>query len=333
MIRFEIKHEYVEVKDNITNKIMKERLEYRKHPLTKETTRINVSRAKRPLHSHPVDSSEFKNNEKCLFCKHNLKKVAHFTTKPETIKKGEFVLFPNLYPFAKYHAVGILTEKHFMKLNEFKEDHFYNAFKTTIKWIKAISKKDKTEYASSINMNFMFPAAASQIHPHIQVTIDKENSNIIKKILRYSKEYHNRYWSNYWRDLIYEEKKTKERYITSFGNIHLIASFAPLNNNEITIVIEGRQKFEDLKKEDIKDLSKAITAILHKYHDLGNNSFNFSFFSPKDKDLSEVYYLFGLIGTRANINKYYSCDKGFMEVFHQEPIISTLPEDLRREFL
>ena len=49
------------------------------------------------------------------------------------IKLGETTVFPNLFPFAKYHAVATVTKEHFLNLDEFTLKQLSDTFHASVK--------------------------------------------------------------------------------------------------------------------------------------------------------------------------------------------------------
>jgi galactose-1-phosphate uridylyltransferase len=148
--------------------------------------------------------------------------------------------------------------------------------------------------------------------------------------LEASKKYHNAKGENYWLLLIKDEEKVGERFIGRIGRSVWISSFAPLGNNEISMVFEGESSILDLTEEDVSDISKGLLRIFKGYSNMGKTSFNFTIYSGLRN--MEDFCLNAKIITRPNTQKYYTADAGFMETLHKERIVETLPESLAEEF-
>lgn len=57
-----------------------------------------------------------------------------------------------------------------------------------------------------LNWNHLPPAAASIIHPHVQILADFKPTPMVKELIEKSELYHEREKSNYWLDLIEAER-------------------------------------------------------------------------------------------------------------------------------
>jgi len=309
-------------------------IERRKDPLTNHWCRISVERTKRriELKDHLEEKIIKKTGKTCFFCK---RRIRDKTTKfplwlvPEgRIKINEFTLFPNLYPFCKYHAVGVLTEKHFVGLDKIKPKLWKNCIEGCIRFFKVVHEKDPSARFPSINLNFFPTAGASLLHPHVQV-LNMILPSVMNDIYyRKSWEYFDKNKTNYWQDLI-EQEEYGERYIGKTGSVHWLTSFAPTCNNEIIGIIKGNvSSFFEMTEEDIKDVSKGIWKIFKNIYERGVG-YNMSISSaPLNEHLGHFFSLNLKIVSRPKMNEYYTMDRGFCEVLHKEPIITVFPEEL-----
>lgn len=306
-------------------------IEYRQDPLRGTWSRINISRAKRVHQANIADESQEKKNvcEKCFFCKENIdKKTPEFPEKlkiGKRLKHGGATIFPNLYPFAKYHAVCTLSENHCAGLNEITGKNVEDALSASIIYIKAVHASDKSAKYASINMNFMPPAAASIIHPHMQIICDSKPSSYEESCLEKSRKYYQKTGKNYFEDLA---KTGKSRIIKSGKTSVWLAAFAPSLANEVNGIFLKKASFFDLSPEDVKRMAKEISEIFGALENLGARSANMSIFSAPIGEKNKHYTVHARIGTRPEMRANYSTDKGFMEVLHEEPVISTIPEDV-----
>ena len=108
-------------------KVITNHIEYRFDPLTGEQSRINPERAERLKQAESdIRLKEIidKSKETCVFCperiEENTPRFPEAICKEGRIRIGETVVFPNLNPFGENHAVGTLSEGHFLDLDEFR---------------------------------------------------------------------------------------------------------------------------------------------------------------------------------------------------------------------
>lgn len=175
----------------------------------------------------------------------------------------------------------------------------------------------------------MPPSAASIIHPHVQIFADPRPTPRLRELIEQNKAYHKRESSNYWSDLVDIERSNKERFIGGTGPVTWLTSFAPQGNKEIMAIFSDISSLAGLTGRALSGLCAGLSSILKGYHAIGVQSFNLATFSGAcDEDWSEFYLLNARLISRPNPAPFHTSDNGFMEKFHREPIIETMPENL-----
>ncbi len=310
-------------------------IEYRQDPLLGTWSRINISRAKRVHQAHndasPPEDIIKSTHENCFFCKANVEqKTPEFPQDlgiGKRLKQGGAVLFPNLYPFAKYHAVCVLTENHGAVLGGITAENWEDAITGSIKYLQAVYKTDETAKFASINMNYMPPAAASIIHPHLQIICDSKPSVYQQTAYEKSRKYYEKNRKNYFEELA---KTERERRIILGKNSAWLATFAPFLANDITGIFLKKSSLFELSSSDIKNMAKEISLVFGALWKLGTRSANLAIFSAPLGEKNKEFTLHARIGSRPTMQANYGSDKGFMEVLHMETVTSTIPEDVAK---
>ncbi len=311
-------------------------IELRQDPLLGTWARININRAKRVHQSLGEESGALKelikkSRENCFFCMENVeKKTPQLPAKlglGARVKINGFVLFPNLYPFAKYHAVGVITQKHDAKLGEITPEEWENALSGSIKYLRAVLKLDSAARFASINMNFMPPAAASIIHPHLQVICDRKPTVMQQLLHEKSRGFYKRTGKNYFEALA---KEDRERRIISSKKMAWLATFSPSAANDITGIFHGRQSLFGMTESDIKIFAKELSRIFSAYDAVSSGSANMSIFSSPLGGENKFFTLHVRIISRPALQEFYTADRGFLEVLHKEPVVSAIPEELAK---
>ncbi len=335
MIRFNSFKERTVLKNPLNNFLEEtQTIEYRQDPLLGTWSRINIDRAKRVHQSSTANTPQAVKTscENCFFCKNNVEsKTPEFSAKlgiGKRLKVGGAIIFPNLYPFAKYHAVCVLSENHSANLNEITPKNVEDALFASIKYIRAVYKTDSKAKFVSINMNYMPPAAASIIHPHMQIICDRKPT--VYQGMAYEKgmAHYKKSKKNYFEELA---KSDKVRRIKSGKSSTWLATFSPVLANDITGIFSGKASILELSDADIRNMAKEISQIFGALWNMGVRSANMSIFSAPLGEKCKHFTLHARIGTRPEMKPNYSSDKGFMEVLHQETIVSTIPEDVAKE--
>ncbi|MCK5039766.1 MAG: hypothetical protein KAR87_02245 [Candidatus Aenigmarchaeota archaeon] len=336
MINFKIYFKYVKLKAPPKFRIEKHRVEYREDPLTGDICRINLERAKRP-HSYTSDEDveEIESDENCAFCKKNvLEKTPRFErvmSNKEHIEYNDYLMFPNLYPFAQVHAIGVLSQKHFLPYSKITQREWENAIYTSVMFLKAQAKYSANFLYPSINFNYMMPAGASLVHPHIQIVADETPSNYTKRIIEKAREFHEKNEVNYFKELMLQDK---QRGIYQTNDLWFKSKFAPSADRELLGVMLNKSSFYDMDDTDIMALSEGLVKILSAYEKTGVSSLNMSIISApmcSDEEKNREFDFFNIIIriiARPKLTENYTADRAFMEVLQDTPVISTMPEDL-----
>jgi UDPglucose--hexose-1-phosphate uridylyltransferase len=314
-------------------------IEYREDPLTGSQSRINVARAGRVRQAQRdvVEMQDIieRTRAGCSFCAEN---IAQKTPKlpPKLfaegrIQRGESLLFPNLYPFAEYHAVATLTEKHFLELDQFTTEMLVNNIAVSREYIVLVHQEDEKAKCPMWIWNHLPPSGASIIHPHTQIAVDRTLAPELQRLMKKSEEYFRSHGSNYWRDLIEAEREIGERYIGENDSLAVIASYAPRGNSEVQMISKGVANLADLDERQTRDFAAEIVKILHCYKGMGVDSFNLITYSAPLMQHPDYYWLSARIISRPVFQPVYTSDAGFMERFYDVWVIETLPEDVANE--
>jgi galactose-1-phosphate uridylyltransferase len=250
------------------------------------------------------------------------------------IHSGEAVLFPNLFSIAQYHAVISLSKTHFLRLREFSPGLLGDGLAAAQKFLSSVYDYDKSVPFAVICCNYLFPAGASLVHPHMQILASPVAYSYQGRVVDACGIYYKEKGSVYHLDLVEEEKSIGARYIRQTGRWHWLAAFSPSGNNEIIAVHQKEQDFACLTIEEIRDLGYGISRVLAFYESLGHLSFNYALFSFKDS-LGGGFRCFLKIINRQNLYSNYRNDDYFLQKLLQSELIIIPPEELAsrlREF-
>lgn len=257
--------------------------------------------------------------EGCPFCEGNLLSATPVFPSGGRILVGESVTFPNLYPFAEWHTVTVISRDH--RVSSFTEGQLIDAFTGQIE-----SLRDHDGYPS-INWNYLPSAGASIAHPHLQGLVDTQPSPMAARYIAGSEEYRRAHGRSYWDDLKRAEREGGR--ILADGEILWHASPVPLGEREI----RGILPLSHLSglKPSLRCLARDLLGIIAFYGELGTRAFNFSLFLDRE-GCDHGFQAFCSIIARINPNPLSLSDTAFMERLHLEPVILTLPEELARVY-
>jgi UDPglucose--hexose-1-phosphate uridylyltransferase len=287
-------------------------LQYREEKLTGLRCRISPDRTKRGL---DLPYSYSPDRDGCPFCPDQVLSVTPTFPGGNRINIGESVTFPNLYPFASYHTVTVITSEHVVDF--FSKKQLNDAFQAQV------CSLSKAGGYPSINWNYLPSAGASLAHPHLQGIADEQPPVIAGLYMNNGKRYLERHGICYW-DAWRKHEEGSERYL--FGDeICWTAHAVPLGEREVRGILPVAT-LED-SENYLDTLIDGILAVIGLYRELGTHAFNLSLFFEKCGS-DHGFRAFCSIISRINPNTRSLADSAFMERLHLEPVILTLPEDL-----
>lgn len=291
-------------------------LQYRREWITGLSCRVSPERIKRGIdQSVPVVYS----SNGCPFCPDQLPSATPVFPGGERIIVGESVTFPNLFPFAAWHTVTVISRDH--TVGDFSREMLADAIRGSIR-----SLEGQKGYPS-LNWNYLPSAGASLAHPHLQGLVDPRPSLLPERYHSGCEQYLRGWGSLYWDDLRSRERDGP-RYL--FGDeILWLAHAVPLGEREVRALLPLRTMGE--MEPFLDTFVDGLRKVMGFYRSLGTAAFNLSlFFDRRGED--KGFRAFASIIARINPNPISLSDSSFMERLHLEPVILTAPEDVARLF-
>jgi galactose-1-phosphate uridylyltransferase len=291
-------------------------LQYREERYTGLRCKISPERLKRHIDQSLLPHAD---SSGCPFCPENVLTVTPTFSDNRRVTRGESVTFPNLFPFAEWHTVTVITRQHMVL--EFSLRQISDALFAQIETLQ------RFDGYPSINWNFLPSAGASLVHPHLQGLSDRRPSTLAERYIRASDQYRNNNKETYW-DAVRKQERDSERYL--FGEeIFWYAQGVPLGEKEIRGILPVSSIAE--LENFVDRLAKDLLTVISLYQKLGTYSFNMSIFFDKVGE-DHGFSAFCTFISRINPNPQSTSDSAFMERLHLEPVILTLPEDLGKYF-
>ena len=291
-------------------------LQYREERYTGLRCKISPERLKRHIDQSLLPHAD---SSGCPFCPENVLTVTPTFSDNRRVIRGESVTFPNLFPFAEWHTVTVITRQHMVL--EFSLRQISDALLAQIETLQRL------DGYPSINWNFLPSAGASLVHPHLQGLSDRRPSTLAECYMRASDQYRNNSKETYW-DAVRRQERDSERYL--FGDeIFWYAQGVPLGEKEIRGILPVSSIAE--LGNYVDRLAKDLLTVISLYRKLGSYAFNMSIFFDRVGE-DHGFSAFCTFISRINPNPQSTSDSAFMERLHLEPVILTLPEDLGKSF-
>ena len=315
-------------------------LEFRSDPLTGRTCRIVQYSPERIIRPSLTSLEKKSKKVTCPFCKPLIDKITpRFPPDliPEgLIRKGKAVAFPNLGPYDVYGVVVAMSDRHLIPLKEFDVETVHNALLAAQAYIKSVQEFDQRAIYHFIAWNHMPPSGGSLIHPHLQSNIGYFPTDYQAQILQASEKYFQEHETNYWSDLLKEEKKNEQRYIGQVGHTEWLTSFVPKGRlSDVVVVFPGKTSIAELTKRDLEDFAEGLIKVFEYIDDLNLISFNMSTYSGFDKDR---FWAHARITPRGLLlySPIETSDQFYYQIMQDENICilppETVAEELRKRF-
>ena len=298
-------------------------VEIREDPLTNRQTRIVPEAFVEPDTEPELDDS-VTDPDTCFFCPDM---VGDATPEyPDFVgfdrgSVGEATSFPNLNPYGAHSNVVVLTEDHYVPIDELTESVFADGFQAALEYVQSVFEADDSASVASINMNFLPSAGSSIVHPHVQTLVDDRGTNAQQARMEGAKEYLAETGSEYFDDLLATTRDT-DRYVGSTGEIDWFAPFAPRHHRHVRGVANDAT-IPDPSADTVDEFATGITNVLSAYAAAGLNSFNFGLHLFQDETLPPHVD----VVARSVFQEYAWSDATFFETIHGEAIIDVPPAE------
>jgi galactose-1-phosphate uridylyltransferase len=313
------------------------RVEVRRDPILGDTSVLNRYQQNKTGFSG-VNDREFiaqlveRSAETCIFCGERL--GARTARYPDDLipggrlTRGEATLLPNLFALGAYHPLVVLARAHFLELAGFTPALLADGLGVAREFLNLVHRRDPAAVFTAVGANYLPPAGASLIHPHLQLLVTPVAYTHHERLLQACRRHHEQYGTSCLDDLAREERRLGQRFVAHLGGWDWMTAFAPQGSNEIFAVHESAQDFAALPDECVQALAAGIAKVLGFYGGLGLLSFNYALFSVRQGTPAEGFRCFLRIVNRQNLSPAYRNDDYFLQKLLQADVIVTPPEEL-----
>ncbi|MCE5333117.1 MAG: hypothetical protein LLG06_00860 [Desulfobacteraceae bacterium] len=284
-----------------------------------------------------IDRIARESEPKCFLCEDRWKRMT--PTYPESMVPGgrvivgETVLFPNLFPVSRVHAVIRVGARHSIALRDFSPELVGEAFRAAREFSDLLYKADGASRFVTLNGNYLGPAGASIPHPHFQMLGSDLPFTHLEELLRLSHAYREAHSTCFWTDLIEKERQISQRFIGETGGVSWLTSFSPQGTNEVLGIVGDATNLREMTAEDFEDLARGFSAVMRAYAALGHSTFNFSLYSGPQDQTEKSFRCFLRIITRQNVYANYRTDDYFLQKLLRNEIILNTPEKLAQHMV
>ena len=246
------------------------------------------------------------------------------------VRRGEALLFPNLFPYDDLSAVAILCREHFHAMDAIPAKLIRDGLGVARDFFAIVSGNlDSPRSFGLVTWNYMPPAGASQVHPHLQVVLTSHSGNALDRQFQGEQAYFAHAGRCYWQDLLEQEERRAERWIGRENDVAWMVPYAPTGLlGDCLAVFPGRATLLDLTEADVDAFARSLVRILRGFAGRGLWSFNLSFFPDSFGAASGTRWLTAKLLPRFYLNpKLHVTDSSYLQLLLEEKLGMIYPEE------
>ena len=279
-----------------------------------------------------LDETAQRTRESCPFCP---EKAAKSTPKfpaelvPEgNIQVGEARTFPSLFAHSEFNAVTVITNSHYLRPREFTTRILADAFEASTRYLGFVHQKNPEVRYGAVLMNCLPPAGSTVVHPHMQALASDHAFDMLAEVDTKAREYLDSCGLNYWKELVAEEKKRKERYLGSVGGSDWIMAYSPTGSDEAWGIACDCADLTNISRDAQSDMAGGLARVLKFYDELGIRSFNAVLFSAPFGETSPSGAVMLKVASRYGFQSQNVNDVWGLRYFLDEGEVFDSPEDV-----
>ena len=308
-------------------------VELRRDPLCGEQCRITPRRPSTRLKGHRTGSSEAGppvESSPCPLCpaavKDSTPRLDPAIFAEERLRRGEAVLFPNLYPYGRWSAVVALTHAHWVALDEYSARQYADGLGVAIEYAKALIEAGHGPWVS-ITQNHLPTAGATLLHPHLQVHVDERPNNFFARVSAAAARHRERENEDYFEALLAAERGG-DRWIAESDRVAWLSPFAPRGFFEFWALLPSERSLFGLTAGELDALSQELCSSFAFYRRLGWDAFNLALCTHEAPESDLPVWL--RVVLRGRFSSHARSDVSFHEKLLEEMSMSISPEEYTR---
>jgi LAO/AO transport system ATPase len=192
------------------------------------------------------------------------------------LRRGEAVLFPNLFPYDDVSAIVAMSREHFVPMQTLPPALIADSLKLSRDFIREAAKTMAGRACYGIvTWNYMPPSGASQVHPHMQVIVTDTPGNQLRREFEAETRYLERHGVPYSQALLESECRQKERIVLEHPPVTWWVPYCPQGMlGDAQAVFRGRGTLGECSDAEIEAFAGTLAPLAAAYAALGLWSFN-----------------------------------------------------------
>ncbi len=305
--------------------------EVRYDPLTGESARVcHFAYPKR----EPPDLLLLaqRTRENCPFCPESVERVT--PRYPEELipggrmRRGEALLAPNLFPYDDVSAIVVMSGAHWLPMERFPPGLIADALILAREFIGvAKSSLAGREAYGIVTWNYMPPAGASQVHPHLQVIVTDAPGNALRRELDAESAFLAD-GTRAYPELLLEAERGGERWLGEDGGVAWWVPWCPLGVlGAAQALFIRRATLGECGDTEIHAFAAFLSRLLGAYAALGLWSFNLTFLPDAEGERSCRHRLVARLMPRFYLHPHlHNSDTAYLQLLLGEKFAMVSPE-------
>jgi galactose-1-phosphate uridylyltransferase len=246
------------------------------------------------------------------------------------LRRGAATVVPNLFPYDDVSALAVLGDEHFLPMEAIPVQLVVDGLHAARELMQAALETAQGDTYGIVTWNYMPPAGASQVHPHLQVIVSRDPGNGLRRTLAAETRYLGEHGRTYAADLLAAEDREGVRWIGARGRVAWIAPFTPTGLlGDCAAFFRGRSTLLDLDAQDVHDFAASLVALLAAFSRRGLWSFNLCFFPAAFGAMPDVHWLTAKLLPRFYLNAdLHVSDVAYLHLLLEERFAMTRPEEI-----
>lgn len=244
-------------------------------------------------------------------------------------RRGEAVVFPNLFPYDELSAVLVPAALHDLAMGDVPESLVVSGVATARDFLAATLPRMAGDLFGIVTWNHMPPAGGTQLHPHMQVVATSEPGNAIRRELAAESAWMEAHGRPFAEDLLAAEEAAG-RVVGRTGGWTWYVPFAPTGVlGDCRAVIPGKSSVLALDDGDVADLAAGLRRALRGFAANGLWSFNLTFVPDRSSDRSGRHALSARLLPRLYIDPVlHTPDANYLHMLLGERFSMAWPEEV-----
>jgi galactose-1-phosphate uridylyltransferase len=243
--------------------------------------------------------------------------------------RGEAVLFPNLFPYDDVSAIVAMQHAHFAPMHALDAAMIADSLVLARDFIAAAAAGMAGRQAFGIvTWNYMPPAGASQVHPHMQVVVTDTPGNALRRELAAEARFLESHGTAWPQSLLAAERAAGERLVLEQGIVNWWVPFCPAGMlGDAQALFAGRATLGECSDDEIRTFAGTLARIAAAYARLGQWSFNLTLLPDAEGERSGRHWLVARLLPRFYLHpQLHNSDVAYLQLLLGEKFGMVRPE-------